>query len=159
MERAAKSVDGKNALGIALLKHSGNISQTVLKWKYQNADGKNLDMVMVSQNLIRLIKTGEVSKKFMYAFRDIFTRLTNFDGSLELPGILESELERLIRRAVSEKLRLDTEVQKRITENVQDLNTILTNNWMKFEDFIGFLEIINFIAREGKTDETISETE
>ena len=159
MERAAKSVDEKNALGIALLKHSGNISQTVFKWKYKNADGKNLDMVMVSQNLIRLIKTGEVSKKFMYTFRDIFTRLTNLDGSLELPGILESELERLMRRAGSEKLRSDTEVQKRITQNVQDLNTILTNNWMKFDDFIGFLEIINFIAREGKTDETISETE
>lgn len=35
MEQKAKSVEGKNALGIALLKRSGNISQTVFKWKYE----------------------------------------------------------------------------------------------------------------------------
>lgn len=159
MEREAKSVDGKNALGIALLKHSGNISQTVFKWKYEVETGENIDMIKVSQNLIELIKTGEVSKKFIYTFRDVFTRLTDRNGSLELPGIVESELERLIRRATSEKVRSDAEIQQRIDKNVQDLTTILANRLIKFEDFICFLEIINFIAREGKTNETVSETE
>ncbi len=159
MERAAKSVDGKDALGIALLKHSGNISQTVFKWEYKDGDGKNIDMVTVSQNLVRLIKTGEVSKKFMYAFRDVFTRLTDLDGGLELPGIVKSELERLIWRAASEKVRSDAAIQKRITKNVKDLTALLAKKWMKFNDVISFLEIINFIAQEGKADETISEAE
>ena len=159
MERSAKSVDGKDALGIALLKHSGNISQTVFKWEYKKTDGKNLDMITVSQNLISLINVGEVSKKFLYTFRDTFTRLTNLDGNLELPGIVESELERLIWRAVSEKVHSDTVIQKGITENVQDLTVLLAKKWMKFDDFINFLEIINFIARGGKRDETVSETE
>lgn len=152
MEQLAKSVDGKDALGIALLKGSGNISQTVFKGKYADVDGKILDMVTVSQNLIRLIKTGEVSKKFMYAFRDIFTRLTNLDGSLELPDIIKSELERLIRRAASEKVSLDETIQDGVTKNVEDLTTILAEQWMKFDDFLGFLEIVNFIAREAETE-------
>ena len=159
MEREAKSVDGKNALGIALLKHSGNISQTVFKWKYKVEDAKNIDMVKVSQNLVELIQTGEVSKKFIYTFRDVFTRLTDRNGILELPGIVESELERLIRRATSEKVRSVSEIQQRIDKNVQDLTALLANKLIKFDDFICFLEIINFIARGGKRDETISETE
>ena len=159
MEREAKSVDGKNALGIALLKHSGNISQTVFKWKYKVEDAKNIDMIKVSQNLVELIQTGEVSKKFIYTFRDVFTRLTDRNGILELPGIVESELERLIQRATSEKVRSDSEIQQRIDKNVQDLTALLANKLIKFDDFICFLEIINFIARGGKRDETISETE
>jgi CRISPR-associated protein Cmr2 len=159
MERAAKSVDGKNALGIALLKHSGNISRTVFKWEYKVENAKHIDMITVSRNLVELIKKGEVSKRFMYAFRDVFTRLTDRDGLLELPGIIESELERLIRRATSEKVLSDAEIQQRIDKNVQDLTTMLANKLIKFDDFISFLEIINFIAREGKTDETVSETE
>lgn len=159
MERAAKSVDGKDALGIALLKHSGNVSQTVFKWKYPGVDGKNIDMVTVGENLIGLIKAGEVSKKFMYTFRDVFTRLTDLSGDLELPGIVESELERLIRRAVNEKVRSDEKVQDRISENIENLAPLLTEKRMKFDDFICFLEIVNFIAREGESDAAISETE
>ena len=159
MEREAKSVDGKNAIGIALLKHSGNISQTVFKWKYKVADAENIDMIKVSQNLVELIKTGEVSKKFTYTFRDVFTRLTDRNGLLELPGIVESELERLIRRATNEKVRSDSEIQQRINKNVQDLTALLANKLIKFDDFICFLEIANFIARGGKRNEAISETE
>ncbi|MDE0012122.1 MAG: type III-B CRISPR-associated protein Cas10/Cmr2 [Candidatus Poribacteria bacterium] len=160
MERAAKSIDGKNALGIALLKHSGNISQTIFKWEYQDVDATKIDVVKVGQNLVELIKKGEISKKFMYTFRDVFTRLTNLDGGLELPGnLVESELERLIQRAANEKVRSDEEIQNRIDENVKNLTALLAEKRMKFEDFIGFLEITNFIARGGKRDETISETE
>lgn len=159
MERAAKSVDGKNALGIALLKHSGNISQTVFKWEYNVKDTENIDTIQVIQNLVEIIQNGEVSKKFMYTFRDIFARLTNRDGALELPGILEFELARLIQRATGEKVRSDAEIQEKIAENVRDLTTLLANKQMKFDDFVSFLEMANFIAREDKTDASVSETE
>ncbi|MYB92481.1 MAG: type III-B CRISPR-associated protein Cas10/Cmr2 [Gammaproteobacteria bacterium] len=159
MERAAKSVDGKDVLGIALLKHSGNISQTLFKWKYPGEDGTDIDMVTVGENLIGLIKAGEVSKKFMYTFRDVFTRLTDLSGDLELPGIVESELERLIRRAVNEKVRSDEKVRDRISENIENLTPLLAEKRMKFDDFMCFLEIVNFIAREGERDAAISETE
>lgn len=159
MERAAKAVEGKNAVGIALLKHSGNISQTVFKWKYEVEGSENINMIEVSQNLVETIQKGEVSKKFMYAFRDIFTRLTNSEGELELPDIVESELKRLIRRATSEKIRSDAEMQQKIDKNVQNLTALLADRLIKFADFISFLEVTNFIAREGKTDETISEAE
>ncbi len=159
MEREAKSVDGKNAVGIALLKHSGNISQTVFKWKYKDESGVNIDMITVSQTLVEIIKKGEVSKKFMYTFREVFARLANRNGVLELPHLVEAELERLIRRATSETVCSDTEIQQKIHNNVQDLTALLANERMKFSDFVSFLEIINFIAREAKTDETVSETE
>lgn len=159
VEQAAKSVDGKNALGIALLKHSGNISQTVFKWEYQDAESNSIDMMKVSQNLVRLIQTGEVSKKFIYAFRDVFTRLTTLDGDLEIPGIVDSELQRLIRRATSDKVRSDPVIEARISENVSVLTALLAEKRMKFEDFVSFLEIVNFIARGGQRDETLSETQ
>lgn len=159
LEQAAKSVDGKDALGIALLKHSGNISQTVFKWGSDLNDPGNIDVIQVIQNLVEIIQSGEVSKKFMYTFRDIFARLTNRDGALELPGIIESELARLIQRATSDKVRSDAEIQEKIAENVRNLTTLLTNKHMTFDGFVGFLEIANFIAREDKTDAIVSETE
>lgn len=159
MEQAAKSIDGKDALGIALLKHSGSISQTVFKWGSDLNGPVNIDVIQVIQNLVEIIQSGEVSKKFMYTFRDIFARLTNRDGALELPGILESELARLIQRATGEETRSDAEIQEKIAENVHDLTTLLTNKHMKFDGFVSFLEIANFIAREDKTYASVSETE
>ena len=158
MERVAKSVEGKNALGIALLKHSGNIAQTVFKWEYEAESAENIDMIKVSQNLADLIKKGEVSKKFMYTFREVFARLTDSEGVLKLPHLVEAELERLIRRATSENVRSDAEIQQKIAKNVQDLTALLASTQMKFSDFISFLEIVNFIAREDKTDATVFET-
>ena len=153
MEKAAKSVDGKNALGIALLKHSGNISQTVFKWEYEGKTPQNtVDTICVSQNLVELIKSGEISKKFLYVFREVFARLSDDLGMLELPGIVETEFKRLIRRAMSESARSNQEIQEKIDENVEDLTDLLTRKRMKFSDFISFLEIANFIAREGKTE-------
>ena len=159
MEQAAKSVDGKNALGIALLKHSGNISRTVFKWKYEDEDAGSLDTINVGKNLLNLIRDGEVSKKFIYTFRESFSRLCERDGTLELPYIVESELKRLIRRATSKSARSDSKIQDRIENNVQELSALLTNTRMKFSDFVGFLEIVNFIARGGRRDETVLETE
>ena len=153
MEQAAKSVDGKNAIGIALLKHSGNISQTVFKWKYEEKRlGNIVDTICVSQNLVELIKSGEISKKFLYVFREVFARLSNDQGMLELPGIIETEFKRLIQRAMSEDARSSQAIQDKLDENVKDLTTLLTHKQMKFSDFINFLEVVNFIAREGKTE-------
>ena len=40
MEKAAKSIDkDKDAIGVALYKHSGNISQVVMKWRYNEPKG------------------------------------------------------------------------------------------------------------------------
>ena len=153
MEKAAKSVDGKNALGIALLKHSGNISQTVFKWKYEGETPANtVDTICVSQNLVELIKSGEISKKFLYVFREVFARLIDDLGMLELPDIVQTEFKRLIRRAMSESARSNPEIQDKIDENVEDLTALLIHKRMKFSDFISFLEVANFIAREGKTE-------
>ena len=153
MEKAAKSVDGKNALGIALLKHSGNISQTVFKWKYEGETPEStIDTICVSQNLVELIKSGEISKKFLYVFREVFARLSDDLGMLELPGIVETEFKRLIRRAMSESARSNQEIQDKMNENVEDLTALLTGKRMKFSDFVSFLEVVNFIAREGKTE-------
>ncbi len=153
MEKAAKSVDGKNALGIALLKHSGNISQTVFKWKYEGETPENaVNTIRVSQNLVELIKSGEISKKFLYVFREVFARLIDDRGMLELPGIVETEFKRLIWRAMSESARSNQEIQDKIDKNVEDLTALLSQNRMKFSDFVSFLEVVNFIAREGKTE-------
>ena len=159
MERAAKSVKKKNALGISLLKHSGNISETVFKWEYGAEDADALHTIPVLQDLIGIIKRGEVSKKFMYTFRDTFSRLQPAKGTLVMPDIVMSELGRLIWRATSEDARSDAEIKRKIDETVEKLRVLLTQKDVEFENFISLLEITNFIAREQKTDATLSQTE
>lgn len=146
MEKEAKKIDGKDALGIALLKHSGNISQTVVKWKYSTLDVTEaseelLDVVEASEGLMELLKEKDVSKKFMYTFREAFAKLVDKEGKLNLDGTLvEAELKRLIERAANEQIE-----PGKIKPLVDLLNKI-----KHFSNFLNYLEIIIFIVRGSK---------
>lgn len=106
--------------------------------------------------MINLIRTGEISKRFLYTFSEVFTRLA-FGGELKFDGgqeMIATELKRLIRRATREEKRSDENVQQQIEGCVKKLVGLL--NKLKFSGFSSYLEIMNFIAREGKTDAALS---
>ena len=143
MEKAAKNEGGRDALGIALFKHSGNISQVVTKWKYSN-----LDVLDISEELIKLLSDNEISKRFLYDFRETFAKLIeNEDGSIdiELEPLIETEFRRIMERAHSTKGTQIKVNQKIINSLVQLIYSILP-----FSHFLGYLEIVNFIARNKK---------
>ena len=144
MERAAKDKGDRNALGIALYKHSGNVSQVVTKWEYGN-----LDVLNIGQELVQLLDDDVVSKRFIYNFRDVITQLLDDDGDImsDLPSALvNEEFKRLIDSAYKD-------IGKELDEI--DLQTIdktieLWANITPFTQFLSFLDIITFITRESK---------
>ena len=138
MEKKAKQ-DGRDRLGMTLLKHSGNISEAVTKWKYGD-----LDVIAISQALIDLLRDDEVSKRFLYDFRETFVKLIKDDNDYNALGrqLIQTEFRRIMERAHSTKGTL-TEVG----EKTIDLLARLIPYVKPFSHFLEYLEIVNFIAR------------
>lgn len=146
MEAAAKLKYGKdkNAFGVALFKRSGNVSEVVTKWKYSD-----LDVLTVGRKLIKLLQDDEISKRFLYTFRDAFSKLIGNDEErlkASLLPLLQEEFKRLIERAYKKKgEQLGIEQQETIAETI-----VLLSRISPFTDYLSFLEMINFITRESK---------
>ena len=142
MEKAAKHEGGRNALGITLLKHSGNISQAVTKWKYSN-----LDVLAIGEELVGLLRDDEVSKRFLYDFRQTFAKLIEgADDYRELGRhLIQAEFKRIMEGAHTIK-GTQTTVSHQIIESLAQLIRYI----QPFSHFLGYLEIVNFIARNQK---------
>ena len=142
MEKAAKQQGGRDALGIRLLKHSGNISEVITKWKQED-----LDVLAISEELIELLLDEEVSKRFLYDLRETFAKLEDKDGSIdvELEKLVEFEFVRIMERARSDKEPRVEEIKHTIHSLTQLIYDI-----QPFAHFLGYLEIVNFVARQKK---------
>ncbi len=140
MEKAAKSIDDKkNALGIALFKHSGNISEVVTKWEYGD-----LEVLTISEELIGLLRDDEVSKRFLYVFREIFAKLIEDEDDFIALGrpLIQTEFRRIMEQAHSGKGTQVKVTQQTIDSLVQFIYYI-----RPFPHFLSYLEITNFVAR------------
>lgn len=143
MEKEAKNIDNnKNAIGIALFKRSGNISQIVTKWQYDN-----LEVLAISKKLLKLLQDGEVSKRFLYDFRKTFAKVVEGEDNfpMELDQVIESEFRRIMKSAHSDKGTQD-EVSEEIIKLIAELIYCI----QPFSEFLGYLEIVSFVARESK---------
>ena len=142
MEKLAKSGGGRDALGIALFKHSGNISQVVTKWEYND-----LNVLDVSEELIELLHDGEVSKRFLYSFREIFVKLIEDEKDFIALGrpLIQAEFRRIMEGAHSTK-----GTQSKINQEIIDSLVRLIRYIRPFRNFLGYLEIANFVARGKK---------
>ncbi len=151
MEKQAKNVDGKDAVGFALLKHSGNISETVFKWNY---DTENTMTLM--KNVSDALKYW-ISDKFLYSLREEFLHLFDEETGIE-PDIVEAEIYRLMARR-----KRKTDISEK---QIKDLAHRLVNLFVQFKNldcselsnFLSFLEVCNFIARETNAKEANHET-
>ena len=144
MEKKSKNDGGRDAIGIALFKRSGNVSEMVTNWEH--GDHK---VLAVGQRLVKLLQNDEVSKRFLYTFRDAFAKLIGDDGVLmtELPSdLFDREFERIIERAYKTKgQQLNKKSQQTINQTLE-----MWGNFNTFTEYINFLEIITFISRESK---------
>ena len=142
LEKVAKNEGGRDALGIALLKHSGNLSQVVTKWKYGD-----LDVLEISEELIKLLYDNEISKRFLYDFRETFAKLIENEEDFRELGrhLIQAEFKRIMERAYSAK-----ETKTNVSQETIDSLTQLIRTIQPFSHFLGYLEIVNFIARNEK---------
>lgn len=137
MEKRAKKVDGKDALAISVLKHSGEIQETVLKWE----NGKNA--ILMGEIIEELVKEN-FSSTFIKNMYSEFSRLIDDDGETNISTeIIETELYRLILRAVNHNLKYEKEESKKLVEKILAL---YEDN--KLKDLLSLLNICDFIVRK-----------
>lgn len=151
MEKEAKKIDMvKDAFGLALLKHSGEISKSVYKWK---SDGDwTTDLV---DKLVSYIK-NDFSSSFIRTFHFEFRPLMDDNGRLDpgkiSDGMVKGEMKRLIGRAYLNNIGILKE-QKR-AEKEKKVNDLLVSLWKLylsssyFNNLLSLLDFAVFMERE-----------
>ncbi|MBD3338446.1 MAG: type III-B CRISPR-associated protein Cas10/Cmr2 [Candidatus Lokiarchaeota archaeon] len=158
MQKLAKKVEGKDAVGFALLKHSGNIAQSVLKWNYHEL---KVETMVLAINLTTALK-NHLSNKFLYTLREEFLHL--IDPKTKIKGLykeIQSELFRLMNRHIKKKntngalnVAVSTNdpdldvLAKQLSDLIVEIDKMSLESLDAFNNFISFLEICNFISRE-----------
>ncbi len=147
MEHEAKDIEGKNAFGIAVLKHSGEIHKTVLGFKYEN----NMNLANSLIEIIRMLDS-DFSSTFIKNTQKQSELLGIEKIDFDLFDIIQFELNRQITRAKNHK-----EAPARTMFN--NVEKILVFSQNKFEDkkqienFHSTLNICDFINRKLNSNE------
>lgn len=151
MEEVAKGVDGKDALAIGVLKHSGEICQTVFRWKYDN-----LEPLSLLHRLVVLLSTGKFSDTFIRnlsrEFRSLIPpadeNLAKKRGNIALKAaeekMVKAEIKRLLQRSC--QLQDSMEADKIVSELREKLFTLYLECGLV--NFLSFLDIAAFLSRE-----------
>ena len=147
MEKAAKQIDArKNAIGLSVLRHSGNISESIQKWEYDAFPNGKTVMDLASD--LRIALSLYLSNKFVYTLRQEFERI--FTGKHNVHGnkglLFKAELQRLITRQ-----HKDLKLKVSVVDLADSLTGLLKNS-RSFHYFLGFLDICNFIAQGGRRE-------
>ena len=119
MEKKAKNIDEKkDAFGIALMKHSGQVKEALCKWKYDDIDVLET-LVDFADKLEEKEDKPWISKRFIYRLTEEFERVKGEDGYLQVSGaIFEAELKRTIMRACHGEKYAKKEMVKSVSENL-----------------------------------------
>ncbi len=151
MEKKAKKIDGistqptKNAFAIAVLKHSGEIHETVWKWKNEKGEKWITDLFLQT---ITLMKQEDLADQFIRVLGVQFNSLINKNGELkeELHPLLEMELKRTILRASDKSNAL---TMRTLADNwfsiFEEGKGVIEDN---FNNWIHGLQICEFIQKE-----------
>lgn len=130
-EQAAKEEGDRNSVAFTVLKRSGEIHKSYMKW-YDN-DGKFLPDNLFE--IITTLKRKESSNKFITNFTQEFLPVADV---IIKPELLKAELKRLLRN--------------NDVKNLEPLVDILFNHLIAYnrnlKEFIGLLNIADFISRQ-----------
>ena len=137
MEKSAKEKGGRDAFAIAVLKHSGEIQETVWKWKTHD--------IWVIDRLKELVnelndKNEGFSNTFIKNINIEFSKLGEIDDEM-----FKTELKRLLKR--SSQIKNDKDEKKKKVEEWTDKLIPLYYEAGKIENFFAFLNIADFLVR------------
>jgi CRISPR-associated protein Cmr2 len=144
MEKAAKAKEkgDRNAFGIAVLKHSGEIEETVFKW------GENQANIELLGNLVDHLKQEEFSNTFIKSLNTELFRLMDDEGKIDNPkadDIINIELQRLLERSRDKNKDITKEQAKQLAEKIYKLYESKSDD---VQNFLSFLNIADFLHRE-----------
>ncbi|CAA7602816.1 CRISPR-associated protein Cas10/Cmr2, subtype III-B [Acididesulfobacillus acetoxydans] len=145
MEKEAKEPEsGKDALGLAVVKHSGETVKTVGPWRSGDETWLTDDIQVILKNL-----DEDFSDSFITIFGREFRPLSqeqddpkNTSGHLD--EMVRSELRRLLLRSYS-----GAEQDKRTRSDL--LWNVLSRDYIRLkrlDSFLDFLEVVRFLSRE-----------
>jgi len=141
MEKEAKEEGDRDAFAIAVLKHSGEIQKTIWKWKYGEDNPLTVEHLTNLINKLNDEKEG-FSNTFIKNLNIEFERLDEVRDD-----ILKTELKRLLNRSSMIK---DKNKKKEKVKEWQDILFNLFINKQTKDNFLSFLNIADFLAREVK---------
>lgn len=150
MEKEAKKIDDdKNGLAIAVIKHSGEINQTIFKWSFNETAAGNVDVL---KKLTSDLSHGVLSNKFIKNLEDEFRRFPNDKINSEM---LKTEVERLIRNSFIDKSLNKEAKTRKAEEKTAELMKFFNEKDKEKDNFFSLLGISDFIARQlnGGTNE------
>lgn len=155
MEKAAKEKGDRNAFGIAVLKHSGEIEETVFKWnfdlpekcnRYEGCNGVNT--ICLLSELIDYLKKEEFSNTFIKSLNIELYKLMDNEGKIDNPkadDIINIELQRLLERSRDKNKDITKEQAKQLAERIYKLYESKSDD---VQNFLSFLNIADFLHRE-----------
>lgn len=142
-QKEAKSLDGKDAFAISVIKGSGENHTTVLPFE-ANA-GNVIGLQLLTESLIK----EDFSNNFIKTMRLEFERVMDFKGSrATFEQLFQTELKRLLQRAANKNWGKENKLQE-----VEKMSAML---WDLFgiratENFFQMLHIADFFQREMDT--------
>jgi CRISPR-associated protein Cmr2 len=154
MVHEAKDKGDRNAVGIAVLKHSGEINKTILKWDLGHYSNKiTAESIKLLEDLVKELNDEE--EGFSNTFiKNVNIELQKMDVVDE--DILKTELGRLLERACcikDKKRKRDKVFDGRDNWRDRIFNFYIEAKNVegpKKENFLSFLNIADFLARKVK---------
>jgi CRISPR-associated protein Cmr2 len=151
MEKKAKNIEEKDSFSLAVLKHSGEIHETMFKWFYKE-DSKTIWTTEIAKRLSTYLGSKQLSDKFITTLGIEFEKLMDKEGKMpfsenenpEFHEIFRSEIYRLAKRASKLKdsdLKEITDLLFTVYEKSEK------ENRLSLQNFINFLSICEFIGR------------
>jgi CRISPR-associated protein Cmr2 len=149
MEQKAKSTDGKDAIGIALMKRSGGMPQFTAKW-YSGSRSCVMDIATVSS----MLGSRHFSDACLHALDIEMRSVSPMKGNTGWPSMIETEMKRLVERAslvhrLANESEADFEARRSrdVTAMCAALNGLLDSS-SDIEHFLSALDICVFLSRE-----------
>jgi len=144
MEKEAKDINNgeRDALGIAVLKRSGEINKVIFKWK---VNGKWVTDII--SKLCDNLRDDKFSNKFIKNLNIEFSKLIDDNCMFNDENIVGLEIERLLARSCM--IHENSDREKIIAELVEDLSEMFFASG-NIGNFLSALNIADFIAREVK---------
>ena len=139
-EEKAKKTDGKDALTMRVIKHSGEIEEVCLKWdQYINND--------LMLNIIHDIQSHLVSTRIFGKLHDLLSPFSveKAAKNQEDDHCSDAMLETLVKVAI--KSSISEEKDKDMLENVIEHFKLAQRDIPPLSSFLSFLRVTNFVGR------------
>jgi len=144
LEKDAKDIDDdKNGLAIAVLKHSGEINEAIIKWSYDNSITGSVKTI---KELTNHLAADFINNKFIKGLIEEFRRFPSKKKQDDFNDMMDVELKRLIKNSITDK-SMSKEDKLKIANNLAHKLMLFYKNCKEIGNLFSLLNISDFIAR------------